>query len=73
MLRRTKKDVLTELPDKIHQRFLVELTGKQAKIYKSMERDAIATLSNGETIAAPVVIAQITRLRRLRIYTVAVR
>ena len=69
MLRRTKKEVLTELPDKIHQRFLVELTGKQAKIYKSMERDAIATLSNGETIAAPVVIAQITRLRQIAVST----
>lgn len=69
MLRRTKKEVLTELPDKIHQRFLVELTGKQAKIYKSMERDAIATLTNGEVIAAPVVIAQITRLRQIAVST----
>ena len=69
MLRRTKKEVLTELPDKIYKKFLVELTGKQAKIYKSMERDAIATLSNGETIAAPVVIAQITRLRQIAVST----
>lgn len=69
MLRRTKKEVLAELPDKIHQKFLVELTGRQAKIYKSMERDAIATLSNGETIAAPVVIAQITRLRQIAVST----
>ncbi|MDI6840475.1 MAG: DEAD/DEAH box helicase [bacterium] len=69
MLRRTKQEVLTELPDKIHQRHLVELKGKQAEAYKTMEEDAIATLTSGETIAAPVVIAQITRLRQIAIST----
>lgn len=69
MLRRTKKEVLTELPDKIYKKFIVELKGEQAKAYETMERDAITTLSNGETIAAPVVIAQIIRLRQIAVST----
>lgn len=69
MLRRTKKDVLKELPDKVHQRMLVELKGKQAKAYKDMEKNAIAKLSESEIVAAPVMIAQITRLRQIAIST----
>ena len=69
MLRRTKKDVLKELPDKVYQRHLIELKGNQARAYRSMEKDTIATLTEGEVIAAPVVIAQITRLRQIAVST----
>jgi len=66
MLRRTKEEVLTELPPKVYHRHLVELKGQQAKIYKQMEREAIAELTE-EAVAAPVVIAKITRLRQIAI------
>ena len=67
MLRRTKEEVLKELPSKVHHRHLVELKGQQAKIYKQMEKEAIAELTEGEAVAAPVVIAQITRMRQIAI------
>ena len=67
MIRRTKKDVLAELPDKTYVRHVVELTGEQKKLYKAMEKDAFAKLSDNEVVAAPVVIAQITRLRQIAV------
>lgn len=67
MIRRTKKDVLAELPDKTYVRHVVELTGEQKKLYKAMEKDAFVKLSDNEVVAAPVVIAQITRLRQITV------
>ena len=66
MIRRRKDEVLTELPAKVYQRLPVELEGRQKAMYQQMERDAIAVLSEG-AIAAPVVIAQITRLRQIAV------
>lgn len=66
MIRRCKEDVLTELPDKIYQRLSVELTGRQKVMYDQMERESMAILSQG-AVAAPVVIAQITRLRQIAV------
>lgn len=67
MIRRTKAEILPDLPEKVHQRHVVALEGEQKKLYKQMEKDAIAKLTQEEVIAAPVVIAQITRLRQLAI------
>ena len=66
MIRRRKDEVLTELPAKVYQRLPVELEGRQKVMYKQMERDSLAILSQG-AIAAPVVIAQITRLRQIAV------
>lgn len=69
MIRRRKNDVLKELPPKIYQKYPVNLEGKQLLMYKQMEKDAIAIFNDGDVIAAPVVIAQITRLRQIAIST----
>ncbi len=66
MLRRVKKDVLTELPDKVYVRHVVELEGKQRAIYNRMHKEAM-TIIEDELVAAPVVIAQITRLRQIAV------
>lgn len=68
MIRRRKDEVLTELPAKVYQRLPVELEGRQKAMYQQMERDSLAILSQG-AIAAPVVIAQITRLRQIAVGT----
>jgi len=67
MIRRTKKDVLVELPDKVQVRHVVELSGEQKKIYKQMEKDAFVKLSESDVVAAPVVVAQLTRLRQIAV------
>jgi len=67
MIRRNKKEVLKELPDKVHQRQLVELSGNQRTLYNQMEKDALVQLSEEDVVAAPVAIAQITRLRQIAI------
>lgn len=70
MIRRTKNDVLKELPDKVYQRQTVKLEGQQRKMYDQMEQQAVAKIDEeGEVIAAPVLIAQITRLRQIAIST----
>ncbi len=66
MLRRTKKEVMSELPDKVYVRHVIELEGKQRKIYDQMYKEAMAIIDD-EVVAAPVVIAQITRLRQIAI------
>jgi SNF2 family DNA or RNA helicase len=66
MIRRMKRDVLTELPEKVYQTIPVALVGKQKRIYDQMERAAFAQIGS-KTVTAPVVIAQITRLRQIAI------
>lgn len=58
-----KKDCL-DLPDKIYETRHVELTAEQKSYYKSLKEDALATLSNGETVTATLVLTQLLRLRQ---------
>lgn len=76
--RRLKEDVLKDLPEKTYQRLWVDLFPEEKRVYDQMEADWLATLkaleyknekgeSEGEenkTVAAPVIIAQITRLKQ---------
>ena len=66
VLRRTKGEVLKDLPEKRVQKFYCTLEGKQAKIYNEMSEE-MYTQWEGEVISATVVIAQITRLRQILI------
>lgn len=67
MIRRTKDEVLPELPEKIRTRKLVELGDEQKRVYETMEKEAIVEFSGGNIVVAPVVIAQITRLRQIAV------
>lgn len=67
MIRRTKAEILPELPEKVLHRHTVVLTPAQKRIYKQMADDMLAKLKTGEVVGAPVVIAQITRLRQIAI------
>lgn len=60
-LRRTKKLVLPQLPDKVYSSRLVELTPKQRKAYKELANTMLAELETGlEAVTEPLV-----KLRRL--------
>ncbi|MDS0528490.1 SNF2-related protein [Clostridium sp. SHJSY1] len=46
ILRRTKKDVMTELPDKIEKKFLVEMTTSQKSIYNTYIKSVKESLNH---------------------------
>lgn len=65
--RRTKKEVLPDLPDKYYTRIVVDLTPKQRKAYDQMKKEMIAWLETQDgtkPLPAPVVIAQLIRLQQ---------
>lgn len=70
ILRRMKKDVLQELPDKVESRRMSEMTPEQAKIYrayffKSQKEFAMALEESGFSGAHIKILAILTRLRQI--------
>ena len=68
-VRRLKKDVLPQLPDKYYDEIHVDLTPMQRKAYDDMKDDMIAWVGQQEeeVLAAPVVIAQLMRLQQFAV------
>lgn len=69
ILRRMKKDVLKELPDKIEEVVYAKLTGEQSRIYQANEKQLIATLNKQSdeefTSDRLQILAALTRLRQI--------
>ena len=65
-IRRRKEDVLLDLPEKYRSEIVVELSPKQRRAYEQMRKEMIAWVGEheDEPVAAPVVIAQLTRLQQ---------
>jgi SNF2 family DNA or RNA helicase len=65
-LRRTKEEVIKDLPDKYYTTIEVDLAPRQRKIYDQMKESMLAWVGQHEhePVAAPVVIAQLTRLKQ---------
>jgi SNF2 family DNA or RNA helicase len=65
-VRRLKKDVLKDLPDKWYTDIKVDLLPSQRKAYNQMRKEMIAWVGEHEDqpLVAPVVIAQLTRLQQ---------
>lgn len=63
-LRRTKEQVLRDLPPKVFIRREVVLSGKQKKSYDSMEKEMIAQINGGTLVAENSLTASL-RLRQL--------
>lgn len=64
ILRRTKAEVLPDLPEKTYQIREVEMTSKQATLYRKMVKDMIAEV-DGEILAATDPLALLTRLSQV--------
>jgi SNF2 family DNA or RNA helicase len=58
-----KKDCL-DLPDKIYEVRYIELTPEQKRYYEELRENAISTLGNGQTIATPLMLTCLLRLRQ---------
>ena len=70
ILRRMKKDVLTELPDKVESRMINEMTPKQSKVYrayflKSQKEFAMAMQEAGFAESRIKILSILTRLRQI--------
>ncbi len=70
ILRRMKKDVLTELPDKIETKMLVDMTEEQRKVYNAFIENIRGTLGiDGEGMSMEQskikILAALTRLRQI--------
>lgn len=67
ILRRTKEQVLTELPSRTEITLQVELSAEEMAFYEALRREAIEKLNDTEVEAGPKhlqVLAEIMRLRR---------
>ncbi|NDJ17753.1 DEAD/DEAH box helicase [Myxacorys almedinensis] len=68
LLRRTKTQVLAELPSRTEIPLYVDLSQEERAMYEALRRDAIATLSNSDAPPGTKhlqVLAEIMKLRRL--------
>jgi SNF2 family DNA or RNA helicase len=65
MLRRTKKDVMEQLPEKVYLNVPVQLLGEQRRVYDQMREQFIAELGDTDILVAPTVLAQLTRLKQI--------
>ncbi|MBW4418907.1 MAG: DEAD/DEAH box helicase [Myxacorys californica WJT36-NPBG1] len=68
LLRRTKTQVLAELPSRTEIPLYVDLSQEERAMYEALRRDAIAKLSNSDATAGAKhlqVLAEIMKLRRL--------
>ena len=70
ILRRMKKDVLTELPDKYESKMLTDLSGEQKKVYisylENIRDDIYTDLTNaGPDRSRMKILAALTRLRQI--------
>jgi len=64
LLRRTKEDVLNELPEKTEITLTIELSDEEKALYENLRKQAIVTLSEGKKDSAIQALAEITRLRQ---------
>lgn len=65
VLRRVRSE-LQELPERIDQPILLEMSDRQAALYRGMEEEMVAELE-GQRLDAPTVLARCTRLRQLAV------
>lgn len=67
MIRRLKKDVLHQLPDKVYKTITVELNPSDRKVYNELRDEMVAELSTGEVVITANVLTQMMRLRQVAI------
>lgn len=66
MIRRMKKDVLQDLPEKLSVREIpLQMDPVQENAYRSMEKEFVVALKNGEDLFAATSLARLMRLRQL--------
>jgi len=62
---RVRKEQCLQLPDKVYQKRIVELTDKQKAIYVQMKKSALAFVETEGMISASTILTQIIRLQQV--------
>ncbi len=66
ILRRTKKEVIKELPDKIEKKFIVELNKEQKRIYEIYNKNVLEKLKDNKNNSDKItILSYLTKLRQL--------
>jgi SNF2 family DNA or RNA helicase len=65
VLRRTKAEVTPELPERTEIARVIDLSAAERRLYDEARRAALAAISSGEGDARFILLAALTRLRRL--------
>jgi superfamily II DNA or RNA helicase len=65
LLRRAKAEVAPELPERTEIARFVDLSAAERRLYDQARRDALAAIASGEGDARFILLAALTRLRRL--------
>lgn len=65
ILRRTKSEVLSELPEKTEITLKVELSDVERALYEHLREEAVMSLENGGQASAIKALAEITKLRQV--------
>lgn len=71
-IRRLKKDVLKDLPEKIYSDIAIELYPKQRKLYNKMRDELIIELASGDIVEAPIAIVKLNRLKQIAVSPAAI-
>lgn len=66
-LRREKEEVFPTMPRKVYQKIWLDLEGEQLRIYREIERDAMARVDETTTVATPGILAQLTRCKQVAV------
>lgn len=64
LIRRSKAEVLPQLPEKTYERRLIDMHPKQAKAYKSMKKELMADI-NGELLTSSGGLVKLVRLSQI--------
>jgi SNF2 family DNA or RNA helicase len=67
IIRRTKKEVLTYLPEKYYRRPSLEMRPDQRKLYDQMETELKILLDTGEPLWSTNILSLLTRLRQINL------
>ncbi|WP_052446070.1 DEAD/DEAH box helicase [Aeromonas fluvialis] len=65
VLRRLKREVLAELPEKTEIVHHVELSGEEQALYEASRREAVSQMESGEGHNLMLMLSNLTRLRRI--------
>lgn len=67
VLRREKREVRKDLPEVTYIDRHITMGSEQQRLYREMEENMVAEISEMEQLVAPVILSQITRLRQIAV------
>ena len=68
-LRREKEEVFPDMPPKIYQKVWLDMEGEQLRIYRDIEKTAMAEIDGYDTIITAGILAQLTRCKQVAVST----